>query len=46
MPRVPLVGGGGGGGGAAPVNRFVFDICYPTDIFKSLVRHLPIFFSI
>ena len=29
-------GGGGGGGGGAPLNRFVFDICYPIDIFNGL----------
>ena len=31
---------GGGGGGGAPLNRFVFDICYPIDICNGLVRHL------
>ena len=33
MPWAPLEGEGGGG---APLKRFVFDICYPIDIFNGL----------
>ena len=36
VPWTPLEGGGGGGGGGAPLNRLVFNICNPIDIFNGL----------